>query len=149
MGENSKDQNRFLEIIIATVVIVLLLVIAIVLRNINQAETRDSERMSEVNILRATLQLYYLDHKSYPIETEWCSVELDCDNLVSAMKEYLPEIPTDPLYSEGGFHSYQYKTTNDGLEYKIYTNLERGGPYELGSKGNFIIPSPPTSSKAE
>jgi len=110
---------------------------------VNQAETRDTERISEVNIVRAALQFYYADNDYYPIESRWCSLESDCETFFQTMTNYLSEIPRDPLYSEaGGEYSYQYRTTADGLEYKIFINLERGGPYELGSKGSFIISLP-------
>lgn len=142
MSRGKMSQNRFLELTTVLIVVVFLLIIAFVLRGANQAETRDSERISEINILRTALQFHYLDKNHYPIEAEWCSIELNCDILFSAMKDYLPEIPKDPLYSEEGEYSYRYKTTNDGLEYKIHTNLERGGPYEIGSRGSFIISFP-------
>jgi len=124
-------------------IIVLLLGVAFILRNISQAQSRDAERISEINIIRASLQFYYLDNGYYPIETEWCSIESNCPNLSGAIKPYLAQIPEDPLYQEGEKrYSYQYRTTDDGLEYKIYTNLEKGGPYELGSRGSFVISSP-------
>lgn len=146
MDKKKTSRLRLLELIITIGVIIFLLGIAFALEDINSAETRDAERISEVNILRAALQFHYLDKGYYPKQTEWCSIELDCSTLSAAIKAYLPEIPKDPLYpkEEGKKYSYQYKTTGDGLEYKIYTNLERGGPYELGSKGSFMIPSPGT-----
>ncbi len=145
MKKKKTSPSRFLELIATLVIIIFLLTVAFILRNVNQAQDRDAERISEINILRTALQFHYLDKGYYPIQAEWCSIELDCNTLSLAMKDYLPEIPKDPLYPEGEGkrkYSYQYKTTDDGLEYRIYTNLERGGPYELGSKGSFIISSP-------
>ena len=145
MDKKKISRLRLLELIITIVIIIFLLGVAFVLRNMNQTETRNAERISEVNILRAALQFHYLDKGYYPKETEWCSIELNCNTLSAAIKAYLSETPNDPLYpkeEEGKKYSYQYKTTVDGLEYKIYTNLERSGSYELGSKGSFMIPSP-------
>lgn len=145
MKKKKTSRLRLLELIVTIAIIIFLLGIAFVLRNINQAEARDTERISEVNNLRTVLQLHYLDKGYYPEQPEWCSVELDCNTLSTALASYLSEIPEDPLYpkeEEGKKYSYQYKTINNGQEYKIYTNLERKNSYELGSKGSFVITPP-------
>jgi len=139
-----KLKKRFGELAITAAAIIFLLIIALLLTIVNQAETRDIERISGINKIREALQLYYLDKNYYPIQPEWCSVELDCSNFSVEIKPYLQEIPKDPFYPKeenGKRYSYQYKTTPDGLEYKIYADLEKREFYELSSKGGFSIPS--------
>lgn len=134
-----------MEFSVVTVAIVFLLIIAFFINSRNLAESRNVERISGVNKLREVLQLYYLDKGFYPIQSEWCSLELNCDNLSVEIKSYLDKLPRDPLYPEeedGKKYSYQYRTTIDGLEYKIFAKLEGQKPYQLNSKGGFSIPSP-------
>lgn len=142
MPKRKKNIVVLLESLIILAVI-LLLGVAFVISSINRSQERDMERISEINNMRAALQFHYLDKGYYPIETEWCSLELNCDNLSKEMKSYLSELPTDPLFSsKGEEYSYQYRTTEDGLEYRVYTSLEKGGLYGLGSRGSFVIPPP-------
>lgn len=144
-SNGKKLKNRLGELSITAAAIIFLLIVALLLTIVNQAETRDIERVSGINKIREALQLYYLDKGYYPIQSEWCSVELDCNNFSAEIKPYLQEIPKDSFYPEeenGKKYSYQYKTTSDGLEYKIYADLEKRESYELSSKGGFSIPSP-------
>lgn len=146
--KNKRINNKFkrlMEFSVVTVAIVFLLIIAFFINSRNLAESRNVERISGVNKLREVLQLYYLDKGFYPIQSEWCSLELNCDNLSVEIKSYLDKLPRDPLYPEeedGKKYSYQYRTTIDGLEYKIFAKLEGQKPYQLNSKGGFSIPSP-------
>jgi len=149
MVKESSDKNtkwlRSLEIIIVVVILMILLGIAFLISELNQAQARNAKRISEVNKLRTVLQFHYLDKGNYPVQAEWCYLELDCNALAEGIKPYLKELPRDPLYPrEGGgrIYSYQYRTTADGQEYKIHVELERQECYELGSKGSFKIPSP-------
>lgn len=142
---NKKLEKRIKELLIVAIAIIILSTIALILTVINQSENRDIERISGINKIREALQLYYLDKNYYPIQSEWCSVELNCDNFSVKIKPYLQEIPKDPFYpgeENGNKYSYQYKTTPDGSEYKIYSYLEKRESYELSSKGGFMILSP-------
>jgi len=140
-----KLNKRSMELIIIILAIFVLLIIVFLLMIVNQAENRDIERISSINKLREALQLYYLDKNYYPTQFQWCSLEINCNNLSTEIKPYLKEMPKDPFYPKeknGKIYSYQYKTTADGREYKIYANLEKGKPYELNSKGGFSISLP-------
>jgi len=146
--ENKKTNNRFkrlIEFLAVIVAIIFLLLIAVFINNKNLAESRNIKRISGVNKLREVLQLYYSDKGFYPIEPEWCSLESNCYNLETEIKSYLDKMPQDPLYpkeEDGKKYSYQYRTTIDGSEYKIFANLEEQEPYELNSKGGFSMPLP-------
>jgi type II secretory pathway pseudopilin PulG len=144
-NSDKKLNKRIGELTIVGAAIIFLLIVAFLLTITDRAENRDIERISGTNKIREALQFYYLDKNYYPIQTEWCSVELNCDNLSAELRPYLNEMPRDPFYPQeknGKKYSYQYRTTADGLEYKIFTNSEEGKSYELHSKGGFLIPSP-------
>lgn len=136
---------RLLELIVVLVVFIFLLSLAYMLANMNRSQARDAERISQANHLRTALQFHYLDEGYYPIQAEWCSLEVDCDTLLNEIKPYLSWAIKDPLYPKeeyGRKYSYQYRTTIDGQDYKIHVELEEKGPYELGSKNSFKILSP-------
>jgi type II secretory pathway pseudopilin PulG len=147
--KNSSDKKqkwlRLLEVIVVLVVFVFLLSLAYILADMNRTQARDAERISQADHLRTALQFHYLDKGYYPIHTEWCSLEADCDTLLKEIEPYLSWEIKDPLYPKeeyGRRYSYQYRTTVNGQDYKIHVELEEKGPYELGSKNSFTI-SPP------
>ena len=128
------------ELLTIVAVIVILLSITLVALAPGRAKSRDAKRVNEVNAIRKAIQMYYLEHNQYPAQDDtWCSVESDCTNLINDIASYLPEIPGDPLYGKGKeesterIYSYRYVTTNSGSEYRIHTDLERGGYYEVYS----------------
>lgn len=137
--------KRLTEFSVVTFAFVFLLAIAFFINSRNSVESRNVERISGVNKLREVLQLYYLDKGSYPIQSEWCSLEFNCENLLVEIKPYLDNLPEDPLFPKeenGEKYSYQYRTTIDGSEYKIFAKLEGQKPYQLNSRGGFSIPLP-------
>ena len=137
-----RNKKNVLKIVTVIVMLGMLVFFTVLIQYISEARDRDIVRITDINKLRTALQFYYLDNGHYPAEKQWCSLESNCDNLSKEIKPYLSEIPKDPLYSKDQDYSYLYKTTEDGSDYKIYTRLERGGSYELGSKRSFLIISP-------
>ena len=147
LPKEKKSKFSVLISIAVLAIIIILLGLAVIIVCMSRIQSRDTERILEINNLREALQFHYVDKGYYPIETEWCSLESDCEVLSKEIESYLSTLPRDPLYpkeEKRGKYSYQYRTTDDGSEYKIYAILEEGGPYGLGSKGSFII-SPPQS----
>ncbi len=138
----NKNKKKTLETAVVIVMLGMLVFFTVLIQYISKARDRDIVRITDINKLRTALQFYYLDNGHYPIEKQWCSLELNCDTLSEEIKPYLSEIPKDPLYSKNQDYFYLYRTTEDGSDYKIYTRLEQGGSYELGSKRSFLIISP-------
>jgi len=137
-----KFRKKTLETIAVVIVLAILVFLAFFLKNLNEAQDRDMKRITDLNNLRSALQFYYLDNGHYPIEKQWCSLELNCDTLSKEIKSYLPEIPKDPLFPKKKGYSYLYRTTENGSDYKICAKLETDTSYELGSKKSFLILSP-------
>jgi type II secretory pathway pseudopilin PulG len=119
------------EILIYTIIIVFLLsVIFLFFRGI-YPEKRDKERIQDLAILEKALNVYFRDWGEYPEIKEWKCLERDeIENGVFSqkIKDYLPQIPQDPLFnpekSESSF-CYWYKTAQGNKEYKIYALLEK------------------------
>ena len=116
--------------------------------NYARAKTRDTIRIQHINTIRTALDLYYMDHGEYPGAAKtggtWnrytcCSfpypwVINDSKgffNLNDALKEYLENIPKDPLsYAPSCFggYSYCYFVNDSGSEYDLITLLETDHP---------------------
>ena len=151
-------------VVIVCIVIILVLAFLSILNpeSSSIAKNRDVKRISEINTLRASLQMYYMDKGQYPSSTEneeWCSLEASsedpnyCPDLSTKLRPYLQLMPGDPLYGKGKepssdiLYSYQYVSTSSGQGYKIHADLETKEPYEIGSLiGNKIVYWPPGSS---
>ena len=121
----------FVEIsIYATIIVFVLIVILLFYRGV-YPERRDRERIQELVILEKALNSYFRDHGEYPEMREWECLEKDqIENgtFSEEIRDYLPEIPQDPLFDPEKFDSkfcYWYKTTQEDREYKIYAFLER------------------------
>ncbi len=165
LRESSKKQRfqkGFSLIELSTIAIIAIVLISLILVSIkpNQAKSRDTKRVAEINTIRTALQLFYMDNGRYPIEEDgyWCSIEAGdsqdippvCENLPTDLEPYLPEIPGDPLYDRGWEppgkrFSYQYTSTSSGAGYKLYADFEIGdSSYEVSSfLGKDIIYTPP------
>jgi len=119
------------EILIYTIIIVFFLsVIFLFFRGI-YPEKRDKERMQDLIILEKALNAYFREYGEYPEVKEWECLERDkIENGTFSQKirDYLPEIPQDPLFNPEKPDSrfcYWYKTARENWEYKIYTLLEK------------------------
>jgi type II secretory pathway pseudopilin PulG len=142
MFKKPKKSFTLTEVLIVTSVIAIVTSFVFALITGRRAEGRDTKRYAEVDTLRTALEYYYYDNKEYPQVTDWIKIEEDADAegpFSQIIKpEYLPQIPRDPLYPEerdGKVFSYQYKSADEGQEYKIHIELEGGGFYEVYSGG--------------
>ena len=124
-----------------------------------RAQARDARRISDLNALKAALQLYYMNKGVYPdtpSDGRWCplvgpeiqaeTIDMPCivffRNFIESLEPYIDQIPKDPLYPKkknGKTYSYQYKTLYSGTQYKIHADLETREPYEVYSSGGLVI----------
>lgn len=86
------------EIIIVIVVIAILAAVTIVSYDGIQERSRDAARDSTVDTLKNALELYHLDHQSYPGvcpagDGYGCDISLLTSSLVP---EYIDDMPSDP-----------------------------------------------------
>ena len=113
-------------------------------RAIARDRTRDAEAGEKSSSLRKALEVYYSAYGEYPSsvdteDTDGCCIEGN-DYFENAMSSYLSDIPEDPNYNPDDDDDldrfcYRYKTENDGEEYKIHVEYERGGWKETYSWG--------------
>lgn len=87
------------------------------------ASARDAQRLANIKQVQTALNLYYLDHESYPAcvaattPTEECYTSLK--NTLE-QKIYMPEVPVDPL-NQG---LYVFKYYSDGKQARIEYETE-------------------------
>ncbi len=124
-----------IELLIVISIIVLLTTVILVFVHGSILQARDSKRLAEVDSLNKALELYYTDQGKYPETSGWVKIEEDAKEegpFSQAVKPYLSQIPEDPLYpkvenpdteNEKVF-SYQYKSAEDGSDYKIHVEME-------------------------
>lgn len=149
----NKESKGFtiVELLIVIVVIGILAAISIIAYNNVQQKARDSQRAQDIKTIAKALEMYYLDHGSYPpsgcgsncpspkvINTSWAST---ADGSWSILKnalvpKYISALPEDPrggsVASISGGHSYDYvvpgaswcNSTPSGQLYLITYRLE-------------------------
>jgi len=150
MSKKYKKAFTLTEILIVTSVIVIVAGLVVVAMTKTRAQSRDTKRYADVDTIRMALEYHYYDHGKYPEVTDWTKIEEDADKngpLFQALSpHFLPQIPRDPRYPEIEGHikifSYQYKSVNEGEDYKIHVELEaeEAGFYEVySSNGEGII----------
>jgi len=123
-----KEKNHFtlIELLIVVGIIAVLSSVVVAGTSAARAQARDNQRKADLAAYQNALQLYFNDHKSYPLNNQDCNVEGNClatQVLVSLVNEgYLESLPVDPRNS--GQFQYRYSAT-DGSNYKLYVALER------------------------
>lgn len=108
-----KKQNGFtlIELLVATTIIAVLIAVGTVSYTSVSRKSRDTKRKSDIEQVRAALEMYRADYGNYPL------VEGDLESL-----SYIPKIPVDPknvryLYTSCGVapcYTYTVQTTLEG-----------------------------------
>ncbi|KUK79544.1 MAG: fimbrial protein pilin [Microgenomates bacterium 39_7] len=119
-----------IEVLVATTIVAVLTAIGVVSYSSASRNSRDAKRLSDVEQIRAALEMYRADNGSYP-----GSIDLSgSGELSSGTNVYMSPIPQDPKYPT---HFYIYSGSDDDYTLTIY--LEKNsvnrcfGP--LGEKG--------------
>lgn len=123
------------ELLIVIVTIALLAAIVTQSYGIIQAHARDSERKSDVLVLKDAINKYYDANGAYPLPSSGCAVNSGCYvNLLSSLlvPTYIPTIPSPPSGT-----NYAYVRGADTEEnYAIYTSTEVIPSCKTGVKMN-------------
>ncbi|PIR90039.1 hypothetical protein COU04_00755, partial [bacterium (Candidatus Gribaldobacteria) CG10_big_fil_rev_8_21_14_0_10_33_41] len=103
MGILIKKENGIskIEVLIYVFVILLLVYTVFAYYQGELARQRDNQRIQDINIITEALAKYYSDRQKYPEVSEWECLEEDAIEegvFLKEMKDYLAEIPKDPLF---------------------------------------------------
>ncbi|MBU2591905.1 type II secretion system GspH family protein [Patescibacteria group bacterium] len=116
--ENEKIKSGFtlMELLVAITIVVTLSAIGIVsYRSANQ-KGRDGKRKSDINQVRAALEMYRSDEGLYPIGSDWTAM------LSTLGSGYINNVPLDPRFSSDGW--VYYYSSSDGYTYVVCARLE-------------------------
>lgn len=62
-----------------------------------EMKTRDTQRKSDLKLIKQALELYYRDHGKYPYLLADSTTSLWRKNLQEELQKYIDELPVDPL----------------------------------------------------
>lgn len=126
-----KEKNHFtlIELLIVVGIIAVLSSVVVAGTSAARAQARDNQRKADLAAYQNALQLYFNDHKSYPLNNQDCNVEGNClatQVLASLVNEgYLESLPVDPLNTGDSKYRYSNNSAANGNEYKLYVKLEK------------------------
>ena len=110
-------------VLIVIAVIGLISTLAVVSLNEARIKSRDAKRVSDIKQIQTALALYYNDFEEYPIS-------------LSQLQNYLYEIPTNPIPSDGNCEpnfEYTYQIIGSGASYRLdYCLGEQTGDIKAG-----------------
>ena len=120
----NKTSQGFTLIELLVVVAIIGMLSSIILTSVNSArvKARDGQRLQNISQIQKAVELYYVDNLQYPpidkaltgtsdCGTNWCALE-------TALADYIPALPRDPL---GQQSTYQYYYDADsGDNYQSY-----------------------------
>lgn len=110
-----------IELLVVVTIILLLSGMGLISYQAAQKKGRDSKRKSDLEQVRAALEMYRSDYGSYPVG--------DWDSMITSLRDenYLSSSPEDP---KGYFYYYN---SSDGYTYRLCAYLETGGGDDCGS----------------
>ncbi len=131
--ENKKPAFTLIELLVVIAILGLLASIVIVVFSGTRARSRDAARLSDVNRIRAALDLYWQSAGVYPDEVEPGGT-IEHNNNVFMQPVPFPPLPTDdgdcPDLTEGGEdleYSYNQIGVGGNMSYTIEFCLGNGG----------------------
>lgn len=127
------------ELLIVIAIIGILLAFAVVALNNARAKSRDSKRVSDIQIVRAALEQHWIQNASYPAAASFQNMGTGAFTTLSSNGFqtspgtgviYLPVVPTGPRVNE----YYQYRSTvTTGYAISFITEL----PTTFGAAGTY------------
>ncbi|MFH1536235.1 MAG: prepilin-type N-terminal cleavage/methylation domain-containing protein [Patescibacteria group bacterium] len=109
-------------------------------------KSRDVQRKNDLSLIKKSLELYYSDNNSYPIQASIASGAIIPDApWGGTWTGYMTKVPKDPVSGQ----VYTYEST-DGTYFKLFTKLENLSDSQIISGANsfynFCISSPNVST---
>ena len=93
-----------IELLVVIAIIGILATVVISSLNKARAKARDARRVQDIKSIQTALEMYYLDHGTYPTTSWRFSNNSTWDNL----KSYLGNLPVDPINEAGGPYSGKF-----------------------------------------
>ena len=135
-----KKSFTLIEILVVATIVVLLTATATATYTAFLKQSRDAKRKTDLEQIRAALEMYRSNNDSYPLGT---------DSLTTPVT-YIKSIPTDP--KDNGVYPYTSSpvdctgssTAPSCNDYSITADLEIGGTYTVGPYGVYptLAPTP-------
>ena len=116
------------ELLIVIVVIGILAAITIVAYNGIQTRARDAKRQDDITTITKALELYYIDHGSYPLSSGSTSInaawsttaDSSWSNLATQLSIYASSLPRDPISKQMGVGAFPWNDAQ-GYDYSYYS----------------------------
>lgn len=106
-----------IELIVVIAIIGMLASVVFALLSDAQRDAKDKRRISDLQQIQTALELYYIDHQSYPRESEGVNGNTATnDTFGDAIDQYLSGLPRDPA-SSVTFHYYYDGSHRCGSRY--------------------------------
>lgn len=113
-----KKSFTLIEILVVVTIIVLLTATAVVTYSVFLKQSRDAKRKTDLEQVRAALEMYRSNNNTYPVGMVYASTL----SVLTTPVTYIQSLPTDPKSL-----SYSYYYTGTVSDYTIATYLEGGG----------------------
>ncbi|MFC1790546.1 type II secretion system protein [Patescibacteria group bacterium] len=118
-----KKGFTLVELLVSISILVILAGISLVSFRGTRAVSRDTERKTELELVRSALEIYRTDNGVYPTTAEGLALLLGGG--------YVDLVPVDPLTP-----TYQYEYSSDGLVYTLCAYLETRTGTVIGCGGD-------------
>jgi len=119
-------------IVVGLIAILTGLVLSVVNSEGLRGRARDGQRISDVNKIQMSLELYFSDHRNYPASA-WIRIS-GTDALSTALVPYIDDMPIDPVNIMVGpswnngpcsdIDEYRYNYRSDGSQYILTAIME-------------------------
>lgn len=133
----------FIELLIVVAIIGILAVTSVVILNQARIKSRDSKRVSDIQVIRAGLEQHWLEKAAYPIAASPSQLGIGNYSVLTSNgfessptgQTYLAKIPTDPKSST--YYLYQCTSATTGYTIQFVTE----GQTTYGSPGTYYAHS--------
>ncbi|MDD2496408.1 MAG: fibrinogen-like YCDxxxxGGGW domain-containing protein [Tissierellia bacterium] len=128
----NKKAFTLIELLVVIAIIGILSGLIIISMNGATNSANDAKRKTNIDAIRKALIIYgTLNGMNYPVQNTLCNIGAPtgsnpCTNLATALAEYLPILPTDPI---SGYYTY----ISTGTDFSISAILSNGNYYSSSS----------------
>jgi type IV pilus assembly protein PilA len=121
----TKKSFTLVELMVVVAIIGILTAIVVVNTGSIKAKSRDTRRISDINMVAAALQLYYADNHAYPVAATFDELAGTTGKLVTPVK-YLDSAITINPYPGSGYpcNKYFYAYDSSTVTYRLYFTPE-------------------------